>query len=906
MCKKLITIMMAFCLVFTSAFGGGSAIAYGSTSQMNEKNMQPVPEVLSEETEYVRDPGTGYIYPKEELEVPNSETAMANPEGRNRASLPAMYPANEVWDVIGKYTPTRTQSPYGTCWAHASVACAEFDLVKNHSYGKSLDLSELQLAYFTYHTANDRLGNLDEDYIYIPSGAENFLKVGGNANYAMQTLAQWKGLTYESYLPYSKAGSVLSEGIKDPECAYKNDVAKLENAYMIDIKENPTAVKEAIRTYGAVDASYYHDGGYYYSGNNGYYCYKQGLGTNHDIAIVGWNDHFDASSFPSGRQPARNGAWLIRNSHSTANNASEYCYFWMSYEDKTLGNTVFAFDFVPGSKYANIYQHDGTSTYGSVGVEKAANVFTAKNPDGAGSVMLQAVMIPFLSDADVKYQIDIYSGLASGTTTNPESGYHHSYATTTGTTTHAGMHTVNLRQPVYLYPGEKFSIVVTSKSGNRWFATELTRNVTYQENGVDVKWFNTVGTADPGESLYKTYASYNGWADAATDNLTENGNFRIKGLTTNSTVKKYAVTYNLNGGVNHGSNPAYFLSTWGGSVTLKNPTRSGYHFLGWYSDAACTKRVTSISYYTQANQTLYAKWCSNGNGAKTTVLSRATTSANGSYKLTCNTCGTVRGTHTAPYVTSIKLNATKLAYTGENRNPYPVIKDANGNKLVNGTDYTYKYSKSKRKSVGRYSLTVTMKGKYSGSKKLYYTVVPKAPSSASAKLYGYDDIKVSWSKCTGASGYCIYYKTSKSSKYKKYKRTTKTYLKFGNLSDNVKYNFKIVPYYKSGDKRYTSTKSKVVSTTTLKKLAQPSMKRKSGGKVFLTWNYISGASGYQVYWAASQKGKYSKLCEYSNKYSGVTFSVGSGTAYWYKTRAYKTVGKKRIYGPWSTAKKYVR
>lgn len=905
--KKLITMLTAFCLVFTSTFGSASAVAYGSTTKSEEITAPTAPAVQTEEGDYIKDPETGYIYAKEEREVPTSKTAMANSEGRNKAVLPSLYPAGDVWEVISKYPSTRKQSPYGTCWAHAAVACGEFDLIKNHGYAKTLDLSELQLAYFNYHTANDKLGNLDQDQTYIPSGAENFLDVGGSGSHALMTLAQWKGLTYESNLPYSNAANALNYGVSS-SLAYKNDVAKLENAYVIDIKKNPTAVKTAIQTYGAVHASYYHDSQYYddKSGYALYNCSNGNLGTNHDIAIVGWNDNLPASAFPSWNRPSRNGGWLIRNSWTTNTDGSEYSYFWMSYEDKSLASNVYALDFVPGTKYANIYQHDGTIINSSVGVEKAANVFTAKNPDGAGSEVLQAVMVAFMSNADVQYQVDIYTGLSGGTTTNPETGYHHVYATTTGTTTHAGVHTIYLRQPVYLSPGEKYAIVVTSKSGTVWFGCEQTKNVTYQENGSTISWFNSVAAADPGESLYKASASNGSWSDAATDGLSDRGNLRIKGLTNNSSAKKYAITYQLNGGTNGSANPHFFLSTQSGSTALQNPTRSGYHFLGWYADSACTQRVNAVNYNTKANQTFYAKWCSDSNSTKTSVLSRATLTSDGSYRQTCSGCGKDKGTYTAYSVNSIKLSATKLTYTGKNVNPSPVVKDSLGNKLVKGKDYTCKYSKSTRKNVGRYYVTIVFDAsRYDiPNKKLYYTVVPKAPSSGSAKLYGYDDVKVSWSKCTGASGYYVYYKKSTASKYSSYKRTTKTSIKFSNLSDNVKYNFKIVPYYKSGDTRYKSVKTKVVSATTLKKLAQPSISKLSNNRVSLEWECISGASGYQVYWSASKNGKYASLCDYSKDYIGVSFDSPRGKTYWYKTRAYKIVDGKRIYGPWSTPKKF--
>ena len=903
MMKKAITLLTAFCLVFISTFGSMSAMAYGSTSKTEVGNEQPTPEVLVTDVEYIRDSETGYIYPEGEDEVPISETAMANPDGRNKAVLPSLYPSGDVWEVINKYPATRKQSPYGSCWAHAGVACAEFDLIKNHGLGKNLDLSELQLAYFTYNTANDKLGNLDGDSTYLPAGVEDFMNIGGTGNYSMQNLAQWKGLTYESNLPYSMADSAIKYGVNS-NVAYMNDGAKLENAYVLDIKKNPSAVKEAIMTYGAIEAAYYHDSQYYNdkSGYAAYYC-PNTIGTNHEIAIVGWNDNLPASAF-GGSRPSRNGAWLVRNSWSTETKGSEYSYFWMSYEDKSLANTAYAFDFVPGSKYANIYQHDGTTAYGSIGVEKAANVFTAQNPDGAGSVVLQAVMVSFMNNTDVNYQIDIYSGLAAGTTTDPESGYHHSYATTTGTTTHAGVHTIYLREPVYLAPGEKFSIVVTSKSGNLWFTTELTHNVTYKENGQTKSWFNSVASADAGESLYKTYASYNGWSDVATDNLYENGNFRIKGLTSNSSAVKYSISYDMNGGVNSSANPVSFLSTQSGSYTLQNPTRSGYHFLGWYADAACTQSVAYIDYNAKGNKTLYAKWCADSNAPITNVLSYATTSADGSCNVTCSGCGRNFGTQTVYKIASVKLSSTKPAYTGENVNPKPVIKDSNGTQLVDGTDYTYKYSKSKRKTTGRYYVTVTFKNKYQGSKKLYFTVVPKAPSSASAKLYGYNDIKVSWKKSTGASGYRVYYKKSTAKTYTKFKSTTKLTMKFSDLNGNAKYNFKIVPYYKSGKTVYESTKNKVVSATTLKKQTAPKMKALSYTRADLSWQCLSGASGYQVYWARSKNGKYNKLCDYGSGNIGVNFIVGRGETYWYKTRAYQIVDGKKIYSPWSEPTKY--
>ena len=45
---------------------------------------------------------------------------------------------------------------------------------------------------------------------------------------------------------------------------------------------------------------------------------------------------------------------------------------------------------------------------------------------------------------------------------------------------------------------------------------------------------------------------------------------------------------------------------------MKNPTRSGYSFGGWYADSSYKTKVTQITKGSSGNKTLYAKWISNG------------------------------------------------------------------------------------------------------------------------------------------------------------------------------------------------------------------------------------------------------------------------------------------------------
>ena len=897
--KKLIAYITALALVFTTVCGGIAVpvSAVEADGDMNKRvsTDNDLPEIINDQPEFVRDSETGHIsiveptvYSRRSAkDTSDSEAVTPN------SSMPSSFAS--ISSSYKFYPATRNQNPYGTCWAHAATACAEFDMVKNHGASKSIDYSELQLAYFNYHTGNT-LPGLDGDYTYIPSGgnAKHYLDVGGNMFYSMHTLSQWKGYTNETTLPYSNVKNNKNYTPGNYLNSY-HDAAQLRNVLKLDIKNDRNSVKQALTNHGAVYISYYADSKYYNASTNTYYNYAN-TNTNHDIVIVGWDDYKNCGG--------SNGAWLARNSWSvtSSGSGSEYTYFWLSYYDTSLASTAYSLDFEPYSSADHLYQHDGVAVDSGKLTTSAANIFKANSSMKLGYEKLDSVMVAFTSDANVDYKIEVYTGLTSN---NPTSGKLQTASTTTGSTTYKGIYTIDLNKPVYLSPGEKFSVVVTSLNKSVNFRLEMDYAVTYNQNGTTYSWFTTDAHADPGESFIK---SGNDWYDV-TGYGSQFGNIRIKAITSDTSAKPYYITYNLNGGANASGNPATYLSTQSGTFALQNPTRSGHHFLGWYNESG--NKVTTINYGEKRDMTLTARWCADNGPERAAVTQQATRSSDGYYTSYCAGCGRLNGSYPIYAISSVKLASDKITYTGKSISPVPVITDRTGGTLVNGTDFTCTYSKtsSKRVNTGRYYLTVKFTGKYNADPvKLYYTVVPKAPSTVSAVLYGYDDIKVSWKKCTGASGYAVYYKKSTSSKYMLLKRTTALYVKKKNLSDNVKYDFKVVPYYKyksSGKYKYDGVNYKTASTTTLKKLTQPKMKRE-GSRVALTWQSIPGASGYQVYWSAKKNGSYKKLSDYSSKYIGMSFSVGKGKTYWYKTRAYKKVGKTKIYGPWSTPKSFKR
>ncbi len=69
---------------------------------------------------------------------------------------------------------------------------------------------------------------------------------------------------------------------------------------------------------------------------------------------------------------------------------------------------------------------------------------------------------------------------------------------------------------------------------------------------------------------------------------------------------EYKITYKLNKGKNNKSNPGTYTSE--DEIKLKKPSRSGYHFAGWYADKKYKTKVTVIKKGSKGAVTLYAKW----------------------------------------------------------------------------------------------------------------------------------------------------------------------------------------------------------------------------------------------------------------------------------------------------------
>lgn len=133
----------------------------------------------------------------------------------------------------------------------------------------------------------------------------------------------------------------------------------------------------------------------------------------------------------------------------------------------------------------------------------------------------------------------------------------------------------------------------------------LTKN-TYKKDGYDFKGWNTeydgTGVDAQGNAIL--------YEDEAKNpiSISKNDIGKIIILYAQWELTKYEIKYELDGGINHEQNPATY--TVEDKVELKEPTKEGYVFLGWYTDSgfSASKKISMISKGTKGDKVLYAKW----------------------------------------------------------------------------------------------------------------------------------------------------------------------------------------------------------------------------------------------------------------------------------------------------------
>lgn len=177
-----------------------------------------------------------------------------------------------------------------------------------------------------------------------------------------------------------------------------------------------------------------------------------------------------------------------------------------------------------------------------------------------------------------------------------------------------------------------------------------------------------------------------------------------------------------------------------------------------------------------------------------------------------------------------------------------------------------------------------------------------APASVKAKSAGTRKITISWKSVSGADGYQIYQYNSKTKKYKKVGDVTGTSYTRSGLTAGKKYTFKVLAYDQENGTTIYSPDSKTVSAKPVPAKAQGvKAKKTSKTSLRIRWKKVQGADGYAILRSAKKNGKYRtvKTIAKAGKVTWKNTELKKGKTYYFKVRAYKKVGKKKVYGSFS-------
>ena len=184
-------------------------------------------------------------------------------------------------------------------------------------------------------------------------------------------------------------------------------------------------------------------------------------------------------------------------------------------------------------------------------------------------------------------------------------------------------------------------------------------------------------------------------------------------------ASEYKITYKLNKGKNNTANPKTYTSE--DEIKFKKPTRSGYHFVGWYTDSKYKNQISVIEKGSEGSLTLYAKW--------TKEISPSAKAASLDY---------VKGTK----ANTITVSATVSNYVKSSDSYYYLVYvDSNSGKVKKTVGKVKKPEKAKGKITFKLNITghpEYAQGKFAigikKSKSAYSVISPKSYVSNPEKL----------------------------------------------------------------------------------------------------------------------------------------------------------------------------
>lgn len=482
----------------------------------------------------------------------------------------------DLRDVDGRcyVTSVKLQNPFGTCWGFSAVSAAESSILSSllkddpDAY-KKLDLSEKQLAYFSHKYIDDPENSQNGEGMY--NNSENYTMFdiygGGTPFLAASTFSQGigpvnesrddifiykgdNGFTEQSFIDgefknfsYSMYDNwvipeeyrfnqdyILSESYSLPSPANKDasNNYTYNEAGTAAIKEQLADNNRAVTIGFCADVSSPNqtqgeDGIYLSTKNWAHYTWNASEKPNHAVTIIGWDDAYPKENFVEGHQPPGNGAWLVKNSWGSGEEAfpnygignwglkqgqdkAPYQpvsdintgYFWISYYDTSIAMAeAMAFDeYKETSSYYldeyDLMQVSDMNTSTSDSITRMANVFKAEGCERLKAVSFQT------TTPGTKVTCDIY--LLESSYESPEDGLNVAHLEPEAYE-YGGFHKLYLDTPVLIQKGQAYSIVVEELLPDGKYC--VTAPISYGKDSAVSKLYGNyqVGIVNEGESL---------------------------------------------------------------------------------------------------------------------------------------------------------------------------------------------------------------------------------------------------------------------------------------------------------------------------------------------------------------------------------------------------------------------
>ena len=323
-----------------------------------------------------------------------------------KGSLPASYDLREK----DRVSAVRNQGDTSTCWAQAALSALESSLLPEEKF------------------------SFDADSMTSDNAYQVDTSLGGNYTMAVSYLVSWMG-------PEQTGEKTVDKHVQEVHF-YDSD----------DIDD----IKWAVYQHGGVSTSIYASlsttnlsKSSYYNRKKNAYCYTGAEKPNHDVVIIGWDDHYSASNFPG--KVAGDGAFICQNSWGAT--FGENGVFYVSYYDTNIGDQAVSYAGIEDAdNYDTIYQSDLCGWVGQVGYNKAkihaANIYEAKEDEQIESAGFYAL------GNNTSYQLYMVTDYRNTASLASR------VEVARGELEDAGYYTIPFDRPYSVKEGDKFAIVV--------------------------------------------------------------------------------------------------------------------------------------------------------------------------------------------------------------------------------------------------------------------------------------------------------------------------------------------------------------------------------------------------------------------------------------------------------------